>query len=134
MRCYVLQHQELLETTGFLASTHLDLVIHLTTPHMVTHLTTPLMVIHHTTPLMVLLLLMEFLPINLTLDVDLAHGDVDLAAEGAVVVVAKPEAVATAEERNVIAIQRPTLERFLLDRPFFMPLERRLRHFLGLWV
>ena len=133
MRCYVLQHRELLQTTGFLASTHLELVIHLTTPHMAIHLTTPHMLIHLTTPLMVLLL-MEFLPFSMTLDEDLVHGDVDLAVGGAVVVVPRLGAVVTMEERSVIAIQRPTLMRSLWGHPFFMLLERLLPHFLGHWV
>lgn len=103
MTCCALPHQELLNTIGSTVSTHLHLDTLLTTPHMV---------LHHTTPHTVLLL-MDSLPFKLTLVVDLAHGDVGVAAEEAVVVVPKAEDVVIVEEKSATVMHRPVLVRFL---------------------
>ena len=89
--------------------------------------------LHHTTPHMVHHL-MESHPFNLTLDMDLAHGDEeDVVVEEEVVVVAAQKLnAATVEERSVTVIQQnPIQVKFLLGHHFFMLWEKVLPLF---WV
>lgn len=113
---------------------HLGILLPLTTPHMAHHLTPIHMVYHHTTLHMVFhpMLSHQF---KLILGVDLALGDVDVAAREVVVVVEEAADVATMEERSVTVIQRPIPVRFLqvrclLDHPFFMQSGKALLHSL----
>lgn len=89
---------------------------------------------HHLTTLHTVFHLMD----SLTLGMDLALGDEDVVVGVEVVAVAQKVDVATREERSVtviqlIQLQRPILEKFLLGHHFYMLLEKVLPHYLDLW-